>query len=244
MTGDPLTGPRAPHAEARSRRSVTGYDDPVLLFGLTGGIASGKSTVAARFRARGVPVIDADALAREVVQKGTPALAEIVEAFGEGVLGPSGDLDRKALAAVVFDDEAKRRRLNQIVHPRVTELTLGRAASLRELGEPLACYEAALIVENGAADAFRPLVVVAASEAAQIERARARDGATDAEARARIRAQTPLADKIAAADYVIENDGSRQDVDVRSDEVLGQICAAAGIDLSRYPVPTPTPRDG
>jgi dephospho-CoA kinase len=196
----------------------------VHLFGLTGGIASGKSTVAARLRKRGVSVIDADQLARDAVAEGTPGLAAVVKAFGGGVLAPDGTLDRKKLAAQIFADDAKRKTLNEIVHPIVTMLTFKRAAELRDEGHVLACYEAALIVENGVADAFRPLVVVAAPEAAQIARAGARDEVSDAEVRGRIRAQMPLAEKVKVADFVIENAGTVADLERRTDEVLAAIC--------------------
>ncbi len=205
------------------------------LFGLTGGIASGKSAVAARLRARGVPVIDADALARDAVAVGSEGLAEVVKAFGPEVLGPDGALDRKKVAAIVFGDEEKRRVLNAIVHPRVTALTFEHAARLRDEGHPLACYEAALIVENGVADAFRPLVVVAAPEDVQVARACARDRATADEARARIRAQMPLAEKTKVADFVIDNTGALADLEARTDEVLAAICGRLGIDPARYP---------
>ena len=193
------------------------------LFGLTGGIASGKSAVAARLRERGVPVIDADQLARDAVTKGSPGLAAVVAAFGEGVLAEDGALDRKKLAALVFGDEPKRAALNAIVHPIVTKLTFQRAAELRDEGHELACYEAALIVENGVADAFRPLVVVSAPEATQLTRACARDRASEEEIRARIRAQMPLAEKVKVADFVIENVGSLADLQRRTDEVLAAI---------------------
>jgi dephospho-CoA kinase len=206
----------------------------VRLFGLTGGIASGKSAVAARLRARGVPVIDADELAREVVAPGTPGLAEVVQAFGPGVLLGDGTLDRKAVARVVFGDDAKRRALNAIVHPRITALTLARASELATKGEPLACYEAALLVENGLAEAFRPLVVVSAPESVQIARTMARDGATEDEARARIRAQTPLDAKVEAADVVIENAGTLDALVGATDEALERVCANVGVDVARY----------
>src|SRR5271155_4114768 len=131
---------------------------PMHLFGLTGGIASGKSAVAARLRAFGVPVIDADDVAREVVASGTEGLRAIVAEFGDGVLDAVGALDRKALGRVVFADDVKRKRLNAITHPLIGKRTRERAAELDRAGEPLACYEAALLVENGAQDAFRPLV--------------------------------------------------------------------------------------
>jgi dephospho-CoA kinase len=216
------------------------YLGGVQLFGLTGGIASGKSAVARRLRARGVPVIDADQLAREAVMPGTRGLAEIVERFGGGVLDAEGNLDRKALARLVFGDEGERAALNAIVHPRVTALTMERAAELAERGEPLACYEAALIVENGLADAFRPLVVVSAPADVQIARAMARDGATEAEARARLAAQAPLAQKAAAADHVIDNRGTLEDLDRATDEVLEAICRDHGVDPGRYPSEAPS----
>ena len=207
------------------------------LFGLTGGIASGKSTVAARFRARGVPVLDADEFAREVVAAGTDGLAEVVRAFGDGVLTPDGTLDRKAVAAIVFADEAKRRALNAIVHPRIAALGMHRTAELDARGEPLACYEAALLVENGLADMFRPLVVVAVPEDVQVARARARDGATEEEAAARIRSQMPLAKKVALADFVIDNVGTRDALTLEADRVLHAVCARCGVDADRYVVP-------
>ncbi len=193
------------------------------LFGLTGGIASGKSAVAARLRERGVPVIDADQLAREAVAKGSAGLAAVVAAFGADVLSEDGTLDRKKLAAQVFGDERQRNALNGIVHPIVTKLTFQRASELRDQGHELACYEAALIVENGVQDAFRPLVVVSAPEGTQVKRACARDAASEDDVRARIRAQMPLAEKVKVADFVIENGGSLADLQRRTDEVLEAI---------------------
>lgn len=179
-------------------------------------------------------MIDADALARDVVEKGTPGLAEIVQAFGEEVLFDDGTLDRKKLAAVVFGDDAKRRALNAIVHPKITALSLERADELRAKGHPLACYEAALLVENGVAEAFRPLVVVAADENVQLARGIARDRANEDEIRGRIRAQMPLAKKIAVADFVIHNDGTLEELLTKTDDVLDAICAKLGVDASRY----------
>lgn len=206
------------------------YDARVHLFGLTGGIASGKSAVARRFRERGVPVIDADQLAREAVAPGTVGLAAIVERFGRAVLCEDGALDRKRLASVVFGDDDARLALNAIVHPQVTALTFKEASRLGAQGEPLACYEAALIVENGVADAFRPLVVVFAPEELQVSRGAARDGVAPEEVKARIRAQTPLADKVAAADFVIDNTGTLAELERRADEVLAAIRARLGVD--------------
>jgi dephospho-CoA kinase len=207
------------------------------LFGLTGGIASGKSAVAARLRARGLPVLDADALAREVVAPGTEGLAALVAAFGAGVLTPAGELDRKRLADIVFRDPKSRATLNAITHPRISELTATRTQELAARGEPLGCYEAALIVENGLADLFRPLVVVSAPEATQIARAVARDGATEADVRARVAAQLPLTSKAAVADIILQNTGTLAELAERTDAVLDRICAAQQIDPAVYPRP-------
>jgi dephospho-CoA kinase len=210
----------------------------VHLFGLTGGIASGKSTVAARLRARGVPVIDADEVAREVVAAGTPGLQAVVAAFGPSVLDRDGALDRKALGQVVFADDGARRRLNAILHPLIGQRTTERAAELASQGEPLACYEAALLVESGLVAMFRPLVVVACDERVQLARLRARDGLSEDEARARVAAQKPLAEKVAVADHVIDTSGSLADVAARTDEVLRAVCREAGVDPSRYGAPS------
>lgn len=204
------------------------------LFGLTGGIASGKSAVAARLRERGVPVIDADKLARDAVLPGTEALAAIVKLFGNDVLLADGSLDRKKVGAIVFNNGEKRSALNAIVHPQVTLLTFAASKAYRDDGEALVAYEAALIIENGASAAFRPLIVVAAPEDVQIARMMKRDTLTEDEARARIRAQMPLAEKIAAADYVVENTGSLADVERRTDEVLATLCETLDVDIDRY----------
>jgi dephospho-CoA kinase len=194
-----------------------------VLFGLTGGIACGKTTVAARFREHGVEVIDADQVARLAVAPGTSGLEQVVKAFGEEVLRPDGTLDRAKLGAIVFGDEGKRLKLNHILHPRIAGRTMLIAQEIAERGEKLACYEATLIVENGMADAFRPLVVVTAPEKVQVARVMARDGVSDEAALARIRAQMPIDEKVKAADYVIENAGDLEATLRQADEVLGKI---------------------
>lgn len=207
------------------------------LFGLTGGIGSGKSTVARRFRARGLPVIDADELAREVVLPGTPGLAAIVERFGSDVLAPDGTLDRKLLAGRVFGDDEARRALNAITHPRVGALSAERTQALAARGEPLACYEVPLLFEGKLAEALRPIVVVTTSVDIQVSRAMARDGATREEIEARIRAQMPLEEKTRLADYVIDNSGPLGATLARADEVLELVCRQLGVDGARYPRP-------
>lgn len=204
------------------------------LFGLTGGIASGKSTVAARLRKRGVSVVDADALAREIVTPGSEGLRAVVTAFGPGVLAPDGSLDRKALGDIVFADLVARRRLEAITHPLIGQLAMERAADHGRAGEPLVCYEAALLVENGMADAFRPLVVVSCPPEVQLARVRARDGSSVEDTRRRMASQKPLAEKVAAADHVIDTSGTLEENARRTDEVLAAICTKLGIDPGRY----------
>jgi len=179
--------------------------------GLTGGIASGKSTVAAMFRELRIPTVDADAIAREVVEPGTEGLRAIVEAFGEGVLAPDGTLDRKKLGDIVFRDGQARGRLNAITHPRIAARSAERMQELGRGEAPYLIYEAALLVENDIYRAFDALVVVAADEATQVARLRERDGIDEAAARARIVAQLPLERKIEVADFVVRNDGSVED---------------------------------
>lgn len=206
----------------------------LAVFGLTGGIASGKSTVAARLRTRGVPVLDADAFAREVVLPGSPGLAEIRATFGDAILAADGALDRQALARVVFSDELSRKKLNAITHPRIAALMAERSAELAARGEPLACYEAALIVENGLADAFRPLVAVTAPEELRVSRAVERDGSAPEAARARIAAQVSVAEMTRAADFVIENAGDLESLLRATDATLARVCERIGVPAARY----------
>ncbi len=193
--------------------------------GLTGGIASGKSTVARAFEALGVPIVDADLLAREVVEPGSDGLMEIVRVFGADVLNADGTLHRKALGARVFADAALRAQLNGITHPRIALAAAKRMQEIAALHVPYAIYEAALIVENGMHRAMDALVVVAVDEAAQLERLKLRDGLSDDEARARIAAQAPLAHKLAAADFVIDNGADRERTHARVHEVHDALLA-------------------
>lgn len=196
-------------------------------FGLTGNIGSGKSTVARLLSERGIPVVDADQLAREVVLSGTPALAEIAARF-PGVVSPQGVLDRKALAARVFADPGELRALNAIVHPRIAEKTAARMAQLAQAGTELAIYEAALVVENGLHESLDGLIVVVAPEAVQLARLLARDGMTADEARARIAAQLPQERKVALADFVIDNAGSREALVAQVEELLPRLLQGGG----------------
>lgn len=201
-----------------------------VLFGLTGGVASGKSTVARRFAERGLDVIDADRVARDVVEPGTDGLAAVVRAFGEAILTSDGRLDRPALGRIVFGDHEARGRLEAIVHPRIAAETQRRAAVLAQGGKTLACYEAALLVESGMQDAFRPLVVVSLPPEVQRARLMDRDGVDEEEAQRRIDAQLPLTEKLAVADHVIDNTGDLDDLLARADEVLAAIRAEVAPD--------------
>jgi dephospho-CoA kinase len=209
----------------------------MLVFGLTGGLASGKSTVAARFSARGVPVLDADVSARRVVEPGSEGLAAVAAAFGADLVAVDGTLDRKGLGARVFGDEEARRTLEGILHPRIQALMLAWKAELESRGVPIACYEAPLLVEVGLADVLRPLVVVSAPPEEQIRRAMERDGLKEDAARARLAAQLPLEKKVEQADFVIENAGTRDELVARADEVLDAVLASAGLSPRDYPTP-------
>ncbi len=184
--------------------------DRARVFGLTGGIASGKSTVARMFAALGAPVIDADELAREVVEPGQPALAEIVTRFGSDMLDPTGRLDRKKLGALVFSDERARDDLNAIVHPRIAAAGQRAIARYEAAGHSLVLYEAALIVEKRLYTAMAGLVVVSVPEQTQRARLMARDDIDAEAADARLAAQAPLAEKLAVADHVIDNTGTTE----------------------------------
>jgi len=198
------------------------------IVGLTGGIGSGKSTVARMFAEQGVPVVDADQIAREVVEPGTEGLRAVVEAFSEDVLDEAGRLDRAKLAERVFSDAAARERLESILHPRIAAASRARLGELARAGHPYAVYEAALLVENRSYETTQALVVVSASEQTQIARVCARDGVDEEAARSRIAAQLPLRDKVAVADYVISNDGSLEQTRARTLEVHRALSARFG----------------
>jgi dephospho-CoA kinase len=159
-------------------------------------------------RELGAPVVDADVLAREVVEPGRPAYEDIVREFGAGVLAPDGAIDRKALGARVFGDAAARARLNAITHPRIAQAAQEAVARHAAAGAPVVIYEAALIVENGLHRALDGLIVVSVPAEVQVARTMARDGLDEAAARARLAAQLPLADKLAVASHVVDNSGS------------------------------------
>lgn len=198
------------------------------IVGLTGGIGSGKSTVARFFEARGAAIIDADRLAREAVLPGTPGFAAILERFGPGVLGPGGDLDRAALGRIVFGDEEARRALNAIVHPEVARLAAERMATLSAAGQALIVYDVPLLFENGLERFLPETIVVSVPEEVQRARVHARDGLRPEEIEARLRAQLPLAQKAARATYVIDNSGSLEQTEASVDALWKNLVQERG----------------
>ncbi len=183
----------------------------MLRVGLTGGIGAGKSEVSRRLAAQGAVVIDADLIAREVVEPGTDGLAEVVEAFGPGVLRPDGGLDRARLGDIVFADPELRGKLNAIVHPRVAR----RMAELERAAGPgaIVVHDVPLIAENGRAGAYHVVVVVDTPPKTQAERLVRRRGMTREQATARMAAQASREQRLAIADIVIDNSGSLAELD-------------------------------
>ena len=181
-----------------------------LLVGLTGGIATGKSMVSALLRQLGCEIIDADLLAREVVEPGRPAWTTIVAEFGQDVVTGDGALDRKRLGAIVFANPERRRRLEAITHPAIRERFQARLDELAEHGfTGIVVFDAAVMIESGNYKNMDRLVVVVTDEPTQMSRLRGRDGTDDAEGRRKIASQMPLSEKAKLADYVIDNSGDR-----------------------------------
>ncbi len=180
-----------------------------LIVGLTGGIATGKSTVTQMLRNLGAYVVDADVWARRVVEPGSPGLQEIVESFGENVLNPDGTLNRQALGAIVFHNAEARQRLNAITHPKVREGMKQETAEYvrTHSGEPVV-WDVPLLFEGETHRLVDTTIVVYVDEATQLARLMARDGITERDAIARIRAQMPIEDKRKLADYIIDNRGT------------------------------------
>ncbi len=179
----------------------------IRVAGLTGGIAAGKSTVAAMFRELGCPLMDADQLSRDIMED-PRVLAQVVDAFGEGVLGDGGLLDRKALGSIVFSDAVARRQLEAITHPAIATAARRGFEDLRQQGHSLVMYEAALLVETGRHGEMDLLLVVVADEETRIQRLMRRSELDREEAVARLRAQLPQEEKAALAHHVIDNSGT------------------------------------
>lgn len=198
----------------------------MFLVGLTGGIASGKSEVGERFVMSGAELIDADEIAREVLQPGEEAYRKVVEHFGTEILAPDGFIDRAALAGIVFGDPAKRAVLNELTHPPV----VARIADFLEVltaFDGVVVLDVPLLVEAGVHQGYEAIVVVACQPETQVRRLVERRAMTEAEARARVAAQAPLGDKLAVASHVIWNDGTLAELRERADQVAAELTARA-----------------
>ncbi len=196
----------------------------MLRVALTGGIATGKSFSLARFAALGVPVVDADALAREIVAPGSPALASVRALFGARVLAADGSLDRAALGRIVFSDRAARADLEAIVHPAVYR-RIGEWFFALPPGTPVAIADIPLLLETGHSPDFHRVIVCACDPAEQLRRLMARDRLSEPEARARLNAQWPIDEKVARADYVIRTDATMADTEAQIRTVYAQLTA-------------------
>ena len=195
------------------------------LIGLTGGIASGKSTVSAILRRLGAQVIDADALAREVVEPHQPGWSEIVDTFGKEILQSDQTLDRKKLRKLDFDEPKARKQLEAITHPKIRRLAQEKIAECAATGAPLVVYEAPLLFETGIHLWLRPVILVACDTAAQKRRLRQRDSLTEAEIEQHLGAQMSLEEKRKLADYVIDNNGTLEDLESTVKKLVQTILA-------------------
>ena len=211
----------------------------LLIAGLTGGIASGKSEVSNEFGSLGATRIDADELAREVVTPGRPAYKAIVEEFGRGVLAEDGSLDRKALASLVFGDKKKLELLNSITHPAIfsgiARCIEDYASSMRPGDVPVVIVDAALIVDVGASAVFDTIIVVSANALMRVRRMVETRGMDEAEALTRISSQAAEAKRVEQAQIVIENEGSLEELKSKVGAAWERLKAEA---LARYPAPS------
>ncbi|KAM0790529.1 hypothetical protein ACM66B_003399 [Microbotryomycetes sp. NB124-2] len=210
------------------RSSLTGFDTRTVV-GLTGGIASGKSTVSALLKAHDIPLIDLDILAREAVEPNSRALKQIQKHFGSDVINSTdGTLNRERLGQIVFNDERQRKVLNGIVHPAVRRLLAWQLVKCWVTGNKVAVVDAPLLIEAGLWRFCGSIVVVYCSENLQLQRLQTRNNLSPADARSRISAQAPLNSKLVYADYVIDNSGSRQDLDNQVLTVINKLNKRAG----------------
>lgn len=195
------------------------------LVGLTGGIASGKSTVAKILQSLGAAIVNADDLAREVVEPGHEAWKEIVASFGADILQSDQTLDRQKLRTLIFNQPEARKRLESIIHPRVRALAEERIRQYAAAGYPVVIYEVPLLFEGNLQEWLRPVILVACDVETQTARLQKRDHLTAAEAEKHIAAQMSLKDKRRLADYVIENNGSLEDLERQTRQILEELKA-------------------
>ncbi|RXW17534.1 hypothetical protein EST38_g8320 [Candolleomyces aberdarensis] len=195
----------------------------MLVVGLTGGIATGKSTVSNLLKSRGIPVVDADVIARQVVEPGTPALAKIEAHFGPQVIQADGSLDRKQLGSIIFNDAAQRAKLNAIVHPAVRKAMGWEVVRYWFKGEKICVMDVPLLIEGPLHKMVGKVVVVYCSEEIQLQRLIQRDNSTREDALSRLRSQMPIADKVAYADVVLDNSGTHQDLEAQVADLLRRL---------------------
>jgi dephospho-CoA kinase len=195
----------------------------VLKVGLTGGIACGKSVVRRRLEERGIPTLDADAVVHRLLQAGTEVTRQVADAFGERVKAPDGSVDRKALGALVFQDDEQRQKLNAIVHPAVW-LEIERFFEARERArDEVAVVDAALMIETGSYRRYESIVVVHCRPELQLERLMARDGISREDALRRIRAQMPLEEKMPFADFLVDTSGTLEETLEQADQLASKL---------------------
>lgn len=191
-----------------------------LVIGLTGSIGTGKSTVSQMLKEHNIPVIDADVIAREVVKPGEPAYNQIVDAFGEEILLPGGEIDRKKLGEIVFGEEKKRKQLNGIVHPAVRERMLADRDRLADQKENVIVLDIPLLYESGLTHFVEKVIVVYVTEETQLKRLRERDGTSKEEALRRINSQLSIEEKSRMADKIIDNNGTLQETKQQVEQLL------------------------
>jgi len=200
----------------------------MLVVGLTGGIATGKSTVSTLLKSYNVPIIDADLIARQVVQPGSPALERIVQVFGRDILLPDGYLNRPKLGSIVFNDGEKRKILNGIVHPAVWKAMFWEVFRCWFRGERVCVLDVPLLIEGGLWKLMGKVIVVYCSSEIQLQRLMKRDGSSREDASSRLNSQIPIADKLDCADIVLDNSGSPQDLEGQLDSLIRKLYKEAG----------------
>ncbi|MGE7272292.1 dephospho-CoA kinase [Brevibacillus panacihumi] len=200
-----------------------------MILGLTGGIATGKSTVTGMLRERGIPVIDADQIARDVVEPGKPAYEAIVAHFGREILLSDGQIDRKKLGEIVFSDETERQKLNAIVHPEVRRVMREEAEAAEKNGASIVFMDIPLLFESKLQHMVDKVVVVYAPAHMQLARMMERDELQEEQAQKRLRAQFPIDQKKADADFLIDNSGSREEAERQVEEMLSAIRSEIGL---------------
>jgi dephospho-CoA kinase len=198
----------------------------LLLAGLTGGIASGKNSVAAILKGLGAKVIDADLLSRELVEKGMPAWQAIVDSFGPAVIKADGSLNRKALGEIVFADDEKRELLNSILHPKIIEEERRRICLIKkDAPHSIVIVNAALLIESGNYKDMDKVIVLSADEDVILKRLALRDGLSPDESCLRIKAQSSISEKLKYADFLVENNGTREELKDKVAKLFGELKA-------------------